>query len=255
MTFYHLMGIISTIALIVPIILTLIFRLPKYRSFPALLAYYIILLGYNIMHTGLFKPDESLSMYYAITSNLAGTPLILLFLTHFTTTAANKKRLYILSACYLFYEIIMIAVFGYTLEASVIAMGPGLILLVSFSLVLFVRNTKFTIVYQYKALGKALVSTALLFAHLGYSFIYIFLYLMKTPHQNDTYLIYFFINTLSSVFMSVGIYFEAQRIKDLEELKTTREELRKLYGEDAETKTATSVETTVFKFDNNKHWN
>jgi glucan phosphoethanolaminetransferase (alkaline phosphatase superfamily) len=187
-------------------------------------------------------------------SNMVGTPLILLFLTHFTTTAVHQKRLHILAAVYFVYELIIVAVFGYTLNASAIAMGPGLLILMAFSLVLFVRHTKLTIIHHHKALGKALLATALLFAYLGYAFIYVFLYLMKTPYKNDTYLVYFFVNTVTSLIMSAGIYFEAKRIQQLEELKITREELKRLYGEEHDIKKAPSKEGAIFKFDN-EHWN
>lgn len=254
MTFYNLMGIIAAIALLFPIILIVSFRLTVYKSFPALLAYYAILLGFNILQIDYFNTGEDINQFYSITNNLLSTPLILLFLTHFSTTAVHKNRLHIAAISYCIYELAIVFIYGYTMEASAIAMGPGLLLLIVFSLVLFIRNTKITIIHQHKAPGKAFVSTALLFAYLGYTFIYVFLYLKKTRDTGDTYLIYFIVNAVSSILMAIGIFFEAKRIKQLEELKTTREELKMLYGEEAETKTAASIEGAVFNFDK-EQWN
>ena len=54
MTWLEVMGLISTIALFVPIIIIFALRLAWYKSFPALLAYYIIVFGYNLLSLGLY---------------------------------------------------------------------------------------------------------------------------------------------------------------------------------------------------------
>ena len=84
MTLLHSMGIISTIALLVPIILLLVYKLAWYKSFPALLFYYIILLSYNIISQQyLTSFGPSTGEYHKVINNLLEVPLVLLFFTYF----------------------------------------------------------------------------------------------------------------------------------------------------------------------------
>jgi hypothetical protein len=139
---------------------------------------------------------------------------------------------------FILFEIIIIAIFGYNVRAATIVMAPGLLLVLIFSLMFFIHQTKITIIHH-KAAGKAFIAASLLFAYGGYTFIYVVYYLLKTPYKSDTFLVYFFVTICSSLLISAGIFFERKRISQLEELKITREELKMIYGR-SETKTAAS---------------
>ena len=55
MTWNSIMGFISSVALFLPILLILFFRLGGYRTFPALLIYYVIVFTFNLLTEGLYQ--------------------------------------------------------------------------------------------------------------------------------------------------------------------------------------------------------
>ena len=58
MNWFNVVGMISVIALFLPIIFIVIFRLAWYKSFPALLVYYTITLWLQLFSHGFFKADK-----------------------------------------------------------------------------------------------------------------------------------------------------------------------------------------------------
>ncbi len=94
---------------------------------------------------------------------------------------------------------------------------------------------------------------SLLFAYIGYSFVYCVFYLIKPVSKNDSYLVYFLITIFSSVVMAAGIFVERKRVKHLAEINTTREELKAIYGEQEAKKMTTPLEAAI-RFDK-EQWN
>jgi hypothetical protein len=229
MTLYNVVGIVSAIAMFLPIIILLSFGLAGYKSFPALLIYYILVAGQSFLALDFIRTDKSFVYYYGVLNNFLDAPLMLTFMTYFSKTAMFRKRMKYIIPFFLLFEIIVIAAGGFNINAAIIAMGPGLLLVLVFSLLFFIHQAKITVVYQ-KALGKAMIAAALLFAYGGYSFIYVVYYLMKTPDKADTQLVYYLVTIFSSVLLTAGIFFERKRVRQLAEINITREELRTIYG-------------------------
>jgi hypothetical protein len=247
------MGIISTIALAIPIVLLLVFKLAWYNSFPGLFIFYTISLIANIITLGYISSGSSVNDYYSIAKNFLDIPLLLLFLTYFSGTAPFRKKLVLTSYIFIGYELLVLIVFGFTIKASVIALGPGLLVITFLALSFFVQEVKTTMVNSH-AIGKAFMAAGLLFAFAGFTFVYTVYYLLDTPYKNDTKLVYFMITIFSTVAITVGLFFERKRVQYLEELKTTQKELKALYGEEEIKKTTAPLETIVFHFDK-KEWN
>jgi len=250
MNWNTVMGLVSTIALSIPIITILATRLTSYRVFPALLAYYIVVMGYNLLTEGYVNVSPAFIRYYGITNNLLDAPLILTFLTYFSTSTALTRKMQIITAVFAGFELVVLAIFGFTVKTITITMGPGLLLVLAFSGMFFFRQTRITIMHQ-KATGKALMIAAILFAYGCFSIIYIMYYLLKEQNVADTFLVYFMVSTFSSLLMSAGIIIDRRRVKKLAELKVTRKELSDLYGEN---KTAAPLKTAIFDFDR-EQWN
>jgi hypothetical protein len=238
MTWFNVVGLVSTIALLLPITLILILRLAWYKSFPALLAYYCALFVYNLVILEFLKVDTGFIYYYGILNNFLDAPLMLGFMTYFSKTATIRRKMQFLITVYVLFEIAVVAYFGFNKQASAIILAPGLLLVIILSLAFFLHQAKLTIVHQ-KAAGKAFMVASLLFAYGGYAFIYIVYYVLKTPYKADTYLVYFFINFFSSALISTGIYLERKRVTQLAEVQITREELKLIYGRSG-TQAATS---------------
>jgi hypothetical protein len=238
MTWFNVVGLISAIALFLPIIIILTLRLAWYKSFPALLIYYFLVAGHSLFSLDFMNSNRSFVYHYGVLNNLLDAPLMLSFMTYFSKTAIFRKRMKFIIALLVLFEVIVIAGFGFTIKTAIIAMAPGLLLVLVFSLLFFIHQVKLTVVYQ-KAVGKAFITASLLFAYGGYGFIYVVYYLIKTPYKADTLIVYYLITICSSLLLSAGIFFERKRVRQLAELKITRQELKMIYGR-SETNTAAS---------------
>jgi hypothetical protein len=229
MTWLNVVGLISAIALFLPISIILILRLSWYKSFPALLVYYFIVSCYNILSMDFVKADKDFIYYFGVINNLLDAPLMLTFMTYFSKTALFRKRMKMIVIALVIAELVIIAFVGFNIKAATIALAPGLLLVLSFALIFFIHQAKITVVYQ-KAVGKALIAASLLFAYGGYAIVYVVYYLIKSPYKADTLFVYYLINTFSVFLITAGIYFERKRVRQLTELKVAREELRIVYG-------------------------
>jgi len=253
MTLFNLMGLVSTLALALPIIILITAKLTRYKSFPALFFYYLILLSYNLILLGYIKVDGNLKYYHGVVNNLLDTPLILLFLLYFSKTQIFRKKLLIAILSFIVFEMIIVAIYGFTAKATTIILAPGLVITLVISLLFFIHQVKIAVVYH-KAAGKAIMVASLLFAYVGYCFVYSVFYLIQPAFKDDAHLVFFLITIFSSIAMSTGIYLERKRVQQLIELQTTREELKAIYGEKEIKKRANPFEAAVINFDK-EQWN
>ena len=92
MNLFKLMGLISTVALALPPILIILLRLVRYRSFPALLAYYILICSNTILLLGYIDLGNGTAANLRNLVTLITTPAILLFLTYFSRTPSLKRK-------------------------------------------------------------------------------------------------------------------------------------------------------------------
>lgn len=251
MTWNYVMGIISSVALFCPVFLILILRLGAYRTFPALIIYYSSVFIYNLMTEGHIAASSELIQYWGLVNNLADAPLMLIFLLYFSTTLVFAQRMKMVIASYVLFEVIVLSVKGFNIEAITIILGPGIILVLGFCIYFFIRHAKMAILHR-KAAGKALMAAALLFGYGCFGIIYLMYYIFKTPFIEDTFLVYFIAVTVSSLLMSIGIIVEEKRIKKLNELKITRRELMDIYAD--EEKAAPLRRTAMLDFDR-EQWN
>jgi hypothetical protein len=250
MTWNSIMGFISSLALFLPIFFILFFRLGGYRTFPALLFYYTIVFTFNLQTEGFIKADPETIRFWSICNNLIDAPLMLVFLTYFSPSAAFTKKMKLIICSIIGFEVMVVLLKGFTMEAITIILGPTLVIVFFFSTYFFIRQTKITIAHH-KAAGKAIIAASLLFAYGCYCILYLIYFVFKTKHVADTFLMYFIISTLSALVMCTGIFYERRRIQKLNELLQTRKELSDMYKD---TKKAVPFRTAVLDFDKD-HWN
>ena len=249
MNLFNIMGLVSTLALALPITTLLTSKLAWYRSFPALFFYYLVLLSYNLIFLGYIDAGKNFQHYHGVVNNLLDTPLILVFLLYFSKTVYFRKKLIIAILTFIAFEILILAIYGFNARATTIILAPGLLLVLTISLLFFIHQVKIAVVYH-KAVGKAIMVAALLFAYVGYCFVYSVFYLVKPVYKNDAHLVFFLITIFSSIAMATGIFIERLRVRQLVELKTTREELKSIYQDERETKKmTTSREAVILNFD------
>ena len=248
---FNLLGLISTFALFLPVLLLLITRLAWYRTFPALFTYFFLIFAYNFVMLGYVDLPKDFRVYFGITNNFLDAPLMLMFLSYFSRTPVFRKRMRIALYAFLVFELVVVLLYGYTLKSSVIIAGPGLVLVATFALLFFIHQVKITVIYH-KAAGKALMASSILFAYVGFLYVFIVFYFMNASYRNDAHLVYFLIIIFSCISMSAGIIMERKRVRQLAEIKTTRQELKALYA-GQERMATPPLETIVFNFD--KKWN
>jgi len=260
MTWNSIMGFISTIALFLPVAFILLLRLSTYRSFPALLFYYSTVFIYNLLTEGYIKAPADVVYYWGLANNLLDVPLMLYFLTYFSTSKKFMQRMQMLVIGFLVWEAIVLTLKGLNIDAITIILAPGLLLVFGYCLYFFTRQVKLAIVHR-KATGKAMIVSSLLFAYGCYTIIYLMYYVfkahldanneVKAQYVEDTFLVYFMVTFLSSLLISAGIFIERKRIHKLTELKITRKELSAIYPE---TKRTAPFRTVLLDFDK-EHWN
>lgn len=260
MTWNSIIGIVSSLALFLPIFFILISKLGTYRGFAVLLVYYSSAFIYNFFFEGYISVPVSFRQNWAITHNFLDVPMMIYFLTYFCTTKIFARRMKLAILSFLLFELIVIFITGYNINAVTIVLGPGLLLVFGISLFFFVRQVKITIKHG-KAMGKALMISSVLFAYGCFIFLYLMYYVFKAhldefgkekpQYKADTFLIYFIVTILSSLLMCAGIIIERRRIRKLSELKITRKELSSIY---TETKRAAPYRTAMLDFDK-EQWN
>jgi hypothetical protein len=241
---------VSSIALFLPILLILALRLGSYRTFPLLLIYFTFVLINNLMNEHYIQPNADVVYFWGVIVNLLDAPLMLLFLSYFSTSVVFSRRLLMLILSFLTFELIVVLLVGFNVRAITIVLGPGILIVFALCMFLFIRQAKIVITNR-KAMGKILIASSLVFAYGCYGFLYVLFYVIKTPLVADTFLLYFIVLTLSSTILCTGIIFERKRIQKLFELKKARKELHDIYKD---TKSPGSFRTAMLDFDR-EPWN
>jgi glucan phosphoethanolaminetransferase (alkaline phosphatase superfamily) len=202
------------------------------------------------MNEHYIQPNADMVYFWGISINLLDTPLMLLFLSYFSTSAAFSRRLVILILTFLVFELSVVLLYGFNVRAITIVLGPGILIVFALCLFIFIRHSKVVITNR-KALGKTLIAASLVFAYGCYGILYVLFYVIKTPQVADTFLLYFIVLTLSSLILCAGVIFERKRIQKLFELKKARKELHDIYKD---TRPASSFRTAMLDFDS-EPWN
>ena len=207
MTWNSIMGIVSSLALFLPIFLIMALRLGTYRSFPVLLIYYAMVFIYNLLTEGYIPTNADVVRLWGLGNNLLDAPLMLLFLTYFSSSVVFTRRLKILILFFMVFELTVVLLVGFNIRAITIILGPGVFIVFALCVFLFVRQSKIVITNR-KSLGKTLITASFVFAYGCYGILYMLYYVFKTQYIADTFLIYFLVTTFSSVILCAGIIFE-----------------------------------------------
>src|SRR6516164_1676439 len=107
------LGIISSIVLFIPAVLILVFRLFTNRSFLALSIYYLVAGIYNLISQNIFNAPVWFARPLGIAVNLLDAPLMLLFLTFFSTSPAMTKRITWAIVVFISFEAVILLIDGF----------------------------------------------------------------------------------------------------------------------------------------------
>ena len=230
MNWKEMMGFISTVVFLMPVVIIFLLRLNRFKCFLAAGLYYLLGFINSFLKEGYINTPTEFNKIFEIGYNLLDMPLMFIFLAYFSTSVDLGRKIRLSVLGFIAFEIAIVLIYGYNKAALTIIMAPGLAAVLFFTAVFFVRQIKITIQHQ-KATGKALMLSSLLFAYGCYSLIYIMYYLMQNQDVADIFIMYFIVTILSAVLLSIGMIFENKRIKKLKELKLVRKELSMVYGD------------------------
>lgn len=231
MNWHSAIGILSTIALFAPVFIIVATRLIRHKQYFPLFIYCIFAFGFNLMTEHLVDVPKTIERYYGIINNLTDMPLMLSFLMYMIPSSAVVKRMKILLAIFMIFEIVSIALYGITIKTITITMGPGLLIVFGYALYYFVYTVKRSFVHN-KFVSKAIIASALTFAYGCFFIIYLMHYIFKLPDIPNLFLIYYLITIIYCGILSVGLYMESKRKRKLEELIVTRKELMRFFAEE-----------------------
>lgn len=231
MNWLSVLGILSTVALFAPVFVIIATKLIRYKQYLPLFIYCVLAFGFNLMTEHLVNVPKQIERYYGITNNLTDMPLILSFLAFQIAPSVQVKRLKILLAAFIIFEIVLIALYGLTVKTITLTMGPGLLLVFGYSLYYFVYTVKHSFIHN-KFIGKAIIASGLTFAYGCFIILYLMHYVFSLPDIPNLFLIYYFITIIYCGLLSVGLYMESRRKKKLEELLITRRELMKFFSDE-----------------------
>lgn len=224
MNFNSTLGIISAIAFFLPAFIILSSRLLINISLLALVFYFLLVMTHNLMSENIILVEKEVQRNFAVINNYLDVPLMLTSMLMFCTEKWKQKVITTSIMCFLAYEIIIL--FQYQLQpiSSMYIMGPGIVVILFYSLYLFMNNIKSTIV-QGKGVGKTLMITSILFAYGCYFLVYLFAYIQRTSNRKDVFIIYYLASIIFSVLMSAGLIWVKKRLRQIKEVQTTRKEL------------------------------
>lgn len=223
-----LFGITSIVCFSLPIIAILYFRLYKHVSLIALMVYYLLTILHCLGSTNI-PPAPNFKDTWEVLFHYIEIPLMLSALLFFCPARQKQQKIHLLIAFFIAYEMIIAFFFGFTPLASLYIMTPGLAVIVLYSLFLFLRQLRFTVMHG-KNTGRVLMLGALLFSYSCYLFMFYAYFVQKMPDVSGIYSVHFFSSSIAAILMTVGLLLMRHRIKELQELKVTRRELQMVFG-------------------------
>ena len=229
MNWNAILGIACIISLSLPIAVILYHKYYKHRSLVALLVYYAIILIYLLMSQKIVPSSRSIRINYGIVSNLLDIPLMLTALLFFCPNKQKQNIVRLLTYLFLAYEALVIALYGFNNNAVTYTLAPGFVIILSYTLYLFMRQVKFSIMHR-KNHGRMIMLASIVFLYSCYALTYFFYYIQKTPNVRDTEIIYFISTTVSTLVMAIGLQLMNKRMKELQTLRITRRELAMFFN-------------------------
>lgn len=224
MNWNAILGVACIIAFTIPIVVIFYNRYFTHRSLAALLAYYVLMFVDNLFGENIIHTEPTLGRVINYIDNYTNIPLVLTALLFFCPSKQRQGKTRMLTLLFIAYEIVIIAVYGFSFKSITYIMGPGACVVIIYSFYLFVRQIKFSI-FHGKNHGRVLMLASLVFDWSCYGLIYFFQYIEKTPFENDVFRLYYISSIVSSVLMAIGLHMMRSRMKELQTLRTTRREL------------------------------
>jgi hypothetical protein len=219
-----ILGIISAIAFALPVLIIIFSRLYMNISLLALVIYFSLAFSYNLMVENVLVVAPDTRRVTGVLINYLDVPFILTVMLMFCTEKWTERAIKISLGVFALFEVVIFSKYQFSFVSSEYIMGPGILLIMGFSLYFFVNNIKLTIM-QGKGVGKTLMITSILFGYGSYLIVYFFAFIQKTSNKGDVFIIYYLTSIIFSALMSAGLFYVKRRVKEIKEVQNTRKEL------------------------------
>ena len=204
-------GLLTTGLMLLPVFI--VFARKQFGAdFIALSIYFVTTFVYNLLLIAFPNFPATAKRYIGVTNNVLDTPMILLFLMHFTSSVSIRKIIRICLFGFVVFELGVLLMYGLSFKSISIFSGPGILLILCFSFYFFTRNVIIAI-NQKIDVAKTMMISGILFAYAVYFMVYLFYYVMETPNKIDALIIYFLASLVASVLLSSGLLKEKKAIK------------------------------------------
>lgn len=217
-------GLFACFTLLLPVVIILYCKLYRHKSMLSLWGYFLLTCLYNLADQGVFPLNNEIRRGFGIVNNYLDVPLILIALLLFCTSTRKRTAIYISLVGFVIFEIFVGILFQFNRESLTYILGPGLLLIFCWSVILFTQHVKLSI-EKNKGFGKTFMITSILFAYGCYMIVYYFYYVEKTNDVSDVLLIYYIISIISALLMTIGLILIYQKSRKIEEVQVTRKEL------------------------------
>jgi hypothetical protein len=224
-----LFGLSSVLCFSLPVVAILLFRLYRHTSLIALMVYYALTIVHCLSADSI-PPVPDFKNAWDVAYNYVEIPLMLTSLLFFCPAKARRQKIHLIIALFIAFEIGVALCVGFTPDASMYITAPGLLTVVGYSLFLFLRQAKFTMIHG-KNGGRVLMLGGILFSYTCYLFVYYAYFIEGKPDIAGIYYLYFVSSTVASLLVAFGLFLMRHRIKELQELKVVRKELQIVFGE------------------------
>ncbi len=197
-------GLVTVICMLLPVAAILI-RQKFSTGFIALAIYFIFTFLYNLLLICFPSFPKQWREIIGVFDNFVDAPLMLLFLKNFASSQNMKKAINFFLIAHVAFAVTIIIIFGLTVKAISIFAGPGLLIILCFSFLFFtqfVRNT----ISQKSGYAKTIMVSGVLFAYAVYFMVYLFYYVLKTPHTSDALIIYFLATMIGAILLASGLF-------------------------------------------------
>jgi len=231
MTWHKAIGFLSTVALFSPVFVILAFRLINYKKYIPIFLYCLFPFLYNLLSENYISLPPNVQRIFGIVNNFLDVPLMFTFLMLFSMSVNQTKRMKVLLAIFMVYEIVILILYGLSIKAITIIMGPGLLIVFGYALYFFVQTVQRSFIHK-KILGKALMASAICFAYGCFFLIYIMHYVLALPDVEDIFMVYFIASIIFCSLLTAGLVVESKRQRKLEELLVTRKELVSFFADE-----------------------
>jgi len=232
MSLNAIFGVACILSFTLPVAVIIYNRFYTHRSLAALCLYYCITALDNIMAEGFIPVPQAFSNYFGVLNNFLDVPLMLTSLLFFCPNKQKQRFVHVLTVSFIVYEAVVIFTKGFANTSVIYVMGPGIVILLSYALYLFLRQVKFSILHG-KNYGRAVMLASVFFMYACYGLVYYFFYVMKTSYKTDTITLYYISSAVASAMMALGLHMTRKRMKELESARTTRRELAVFFGQSA----------------------